>query len=196
MIDIQTISDTRWVDALNQIFDLCTTKYFIRCDDDFFMHPCSIGFMYDVMCKKDNAVMGEFKLWEDWSNRIAGGVKIYDKDKTIEIGKFKENHRGSVDGNFSKAIKNSKYTTTGSKGVVGIHARGTLEEMLQYEKIWNKNENKEFTKWKPDKKTTKQMFKYNKSVEDQFGMIIKKIRKINKINNSDFYKVIKKHEKR
>jgi hypothetical protein len=195
-IDITSIKDMRWVDALNKIFDLCTTPYFIRCDDDFFMHPYSVSFMYDTICKKEDAVMGEFKLWEDWSKRISGGVKIYNTQRTIELGKFKENHRGSVDGNFSQAIKNSKYSTTGSKGsVLAIHARASLDEMLQYEKIWNDNENKTFIKWKPDKKTTKQMLKYKKSVEDQFNMRINKLRKINRKTESDFYKVIKKYEK-
>ncbi|HUU88492.1 MAG TPA: glycosyltransferase family A protein [Candidatus Glassbacteria bacterium] len=195
-LGVIVIKNMKWVDALNNIVDRCTTKYFIRCDDDFFLHPCAVQFIFDGMIEQENAIMGCYKLWEDWSDRVSGGVKIYNTSRVRKLGGFEENHRGSVDGKFSKKIKKSKYNETGNKmSVLGIHARATLEEMMQYEKIWNEKVGKVFTKWKPDKKTTKQMKKYTKTVEEQFDMCIPLLRKINKSRHSDFFKAIKRWEK-
>ena len=36
-LDVHVIKNMKWVDALNAIVDQCTTGYFIRCDDDFFL---------------------------------------------------------------------------------------------------------------------------------------------------------------
>jgi len=196
-LDVKVIKNMKWVDALNSIVDQCTTKYFIRCDDDFFLHPCAINFMFNTMIKKEEAIMGCYKLWEDWSARVSGGVKIYNTKSVRKLGGFEENHRGSVDGKFSKKIKKSKYTETGSKmSVLGIHARATLEEMMEYERIWNEKVGKVFTKWKPNKKTTKQMKRYTKTVEEQFTMRISLLRKLNKKRHSDFYQDIKGWERK
>lgn len=195
-LDVKVIKNMKWVDALNKMLDDCSTDFFIRCDDDFFLHPCAIQFIFDtMMAERDKAVMGCYKLWEDWSRRVSGGIKIYNTARVRKLGGFEENHRGSVDGKFSKKIKESKYTETGNKmSAVGIHARATLEEMLLYEKIWNEKVGKNFVKWKPDKKTTKQMKRYTRTVEEQFDMRVSLLRKINKKRCSDFYRAIKKWE--
>jgi len=194
------IKDMIWVDALNKMVDICETEYLIRCDDDFLLHKNAVEFIFTKFIKKEqenkNVIMGLFKLWEDWASRIIGGIKIYKVKYVRELGGFEANYRGKVDGLFSKKVKKSKYTFTGDKlSVVGIHSRGTLEEQMQYADLWSDIGDKPYTKWKPDKKTTKQMKSYTKSVEDQYKMTTKFLEKLNKKQNSDFYRFIKKRKK-
>jgi len=199
--DTFEIKNMVWVDALNKMVDMCTTRYLIRCDDDFMLHRNAIEFMLKSFLKKEkedpNIIMGLFKLWEDWAHRIIGGIKIYRVDYVRELGGFKCNYRGKVDGMFTKAVDKSPYVFTGDKySVVALHTAAPFKEQMRYAKIWSDIGDKPYTKWKPGKKTTKQMQRYKKTVEQQYEMTKTFLEDLNKEQDSKFYKFIKKRKKK
>ena len=191
---ITVIKNMNWVDALNKCLKICTSTHYLRCDDDFILHPLAIEFMWERCRQNKNAAFCVAKLWEDWTKKPVNGIKIYNKDIVLKLGGFSANHLGKVDKIFKKRLDRSKYSSSGcGKSVVGLHTCGEWEEQLRYEALWSSMSDT------PYKKTThKDMSVYKKSVKQQFKMrktFIENKNK-NKSKNTDFYKFIKNRSKK
>jgi len=184
---ITVIRDMKWVDALNKCVELCESTHYIRCDDDFILHPLAIEFMWENISQKPMSAFCVAKLWEDWTRKPVGGIKIYNRDIVADLGGFKASHLGKVDKIFKKRLDRSKYSTSGcGKSIVGLHACGEWKEQLRYEALWSSLAKS------PYKKTTHDvMSKYTKSVRQQFKMRKKFIENKNRSKKTDFYRFIK-----
>jgi len=187
---ITILRDMKWVDALNECLNRSSASHFIRCDDDFVLHPRAIEFMWNryQTVSKLKTIMLVAKLWEDWTSRIAGGVKIYNAEFVKDIGGFKVNHLGKVDKKFREQVQETNYRMDGcKKSVVGLHTCGSWEEQLRYETLWSKLADHAY------KKTThNDMKKYKKPLDEQFAMRTKFVEKINKRYRTFFHEFLKK----
>ncbi len=188
---ITVIRDMKWVDALNRCVKLCKTKHYLRCDDDHIFHPSAVHFMWKSIKRKDNTALFACKLWEDWTKRIGGGSKMYNRELVRKIGGFRANHLGKVDKLFSARVRKSPYRLGGGgDSIVGLHCCAPFDEQVSYEKLWSKLATKPYQKTTHDS-----MKKYKKSIKEQYEMRTKFILKLNRKSKSGFYTFIKKVEK-
>jgi hypothetical protein len=185
-LKITVLENMNWVDALNRCLGLCESTHYVRCDDDFILHPLAIEYVWEKCKRKPNSALWLAKLWEDWTNKVAGGIKIYNKEVVLELGGFQASHLGKVDKMFKKQLDKSRFSMSGCKdSIVGLHACGKWKEQLRYEKLWSAMAKRPY-----QKTTHAQMAKYKKSVKEQYKMRTKFIEKKNKAKKTDFYKFI------
>lgn len=185
---ITVIRDMKWIDAVNRCVELCESRFFLRVDDDMFLHPRCVEYMYrqTVKNKKVNRIAAYVcKLWEDWQSYVAGSIKLYQTARVKEMGGFKANAMGKIDKPFEVAMKKKKFIVVkDNKSVVGVHGMGTWEEQEHYRTLWLKNNSK--IKYKRPKKYLLSQKRYKKTPHKQY-VIAKGLRKVNKRRNSGFW---------
>lgn len=186
---IKVIRDMKWVDALNACLEQCETPHFLRVDDDFVLHKHALPYMWEVFRKHPNVgrmSMYLCLLWEDWTRKIAGGVKIYNKDIVKKLGGFKASKRfGKVDKVFYKAVRRSRYIYTKNKSIVGLHTMGEWKEQLRYEKLWSDQSAAPY-----QKVTHKRMKRYSKDLEYQWSLRGDFLKRLNRKKRTQFYKYL------
>jgi len=190
-VKITVIRDMKWIDAVNRCVQLCSTKFFIRVDDDMFLHPRCVEYMYHqiIKHKKTNRVAAYVcKLWEDWQSYVAGSIKVYHMDRVKDMGGFKVNLMGKIDKPFEAQRKKNKFIVVKDASVVGVHGMGTWKEQKEYRKLWLQNNSK--VQYIRPRKYLANQKKYKKSACQQY-MIAKGLRKINKRRRSGFWNLIK-----
>lgn len=187
-IKITEIRDMKWVDALNFSLKLCKSKHYIRCDDDHLLHPRAVDFLWHKIRNEDSMATYSCKLWEDWSHRPGGGIKIYNTAIVRELGGFKANHFGKVDKEFAATVRASKFRRHGGGNIlVGVHACAPFREQLRYEKLWSA------LATHPYQKSSRQgMMNYKKSIEKQFRMRLKFVEQWNRKEKNEFHKFLKR----
>lgn len=185
-LKITVVRDMKWVEALNKCLEMSQSDYFVRCDDDHFLHPRALEFMWkNVQSIREKMAMYYCKLWEDWSNHPGGGVKLYHTARVREIGGFHANKYGKVDKVFKKQVQKSKYVLGACNGLLGVHAVAPIEEQIRYEKLWLSQASKKYRK--PATNTAN----YKKTVQEQFEMRIGKVEKVNERRKTDFHRFLK-----
>jgi hypothetical protein len=129
------LRDMVWVDALNQCLELCHSDFYIRIDDDMFLHPHFFAYCSYII-EKASVKFGvrSFKLWEDWSNRPGGYIKLYKTAVAKKVG-FKVNKLGKADKPFFATLRKTKYTHIKDASLVGLHACGNRKDQLRYRKL-------------------------------------------------------------
>jgi len=195
-IKITVIRNLKWIDAVNECVRLCESKFFIRVDDDMFLHPLCTEYMYlqTVNNPKSARVAAcACKLWEDWQSYVAGSVKLYQTDRVKDMGGFQANKMGKIDKPFEAMRKKKRLLVIkDAKSVTGIHGMGTWKEQERYRSLWLKNNSK--IKYKRSKVYLRNQRKYKKSPKEQYEMI-NNLRKLNKKRRSRFWRFIKNGEK-
>jgi len=96
-LKITVIRDRKWIDAVNECLSKCSSTFFIRVDDDMFLHPYCVEYMYHQAKRINQRRIAAYscKLWEDWAGKIAGSVKVYHKKNVVsKLGKFRVNKLG------------------------------------------------------------------------------------------------------
>jgi len=184
-IKITVIRDMKWVDAVNECIKLCESPYFVRVDDDMFLHPLCISYMHEMISKKKKKICAySYRLWEDWQNKIAGRVKVYNKSLVKRMGGFTANKFGKIDKNFSAVAHKRKFRIRKDSSIVGIHACGSWAEQQRYREIWA-TENATVRLIRP-KKYLRSQKKYKKELDTQYS-ILRKLKKKNKQMKTNFY---------
>jgi len=174
-VPIHVISGKKWVQANNEALDLVEADYFLRVDDDMFLHPRALEFM---LHNHHGHIAHTAKLYEHWAKRVGGKVRLYNRHKVKAIGGFRPNALGKIDRTFARdaQINCHRITTVDKHSPVGIHACGTLSDQKRYQKLWGYK--------KPCMPFWKQ---YHKTVGWQASHAIKLIEKYNKREGTVFW---------
>ncbi len=190
-IKITVIRDMKWADAVNECVKLCKSLYFVRVDDDMFLHSLCVPYMFTRIQRskrKGRICAYTCRLWEDWQQKIAGRVKIYNNKLVKKMGGFKVNKFGKMDKPFSATARKRNLLVVKNDSIVGVHAGAPWEEQKKYRQLWE-NQN---TSGKPSK--TKEYLlsqkRYKRSLEAQFKLL-NSMEKKNKREKTGFYNFMK-----
>jgi len=187
-IKITTIRDMRWIDAVNHCVTLCTSKYYIRVDDDMFLHPKYVEYIHYIFHTKKlpKTCVYVCRLWEDWQSKIAGYVKVYKTNLVKKVGGFKVNHFGKIDKPFHSTVKRNKLKVIKDLSITGLHACASWEEQQLYRKIWA--ENSKIVLKRPSSYLKAQK-SYKKSLDKQYSLL-GQLKKKNKRLNTGFHRFL------
>lgn len=179
------VRDMKWVDALNHCLQKCESKHYIRIDDDMFLHKNYVKYILSRSSLQDNAVAAySCRLFEDWTHKIAGTIKVYNADNVRKIGGFKVNKMGKVDKCFQACVNKNKMQFVKDLSVVGIHACGTWDEQKAYMELWMKKNGSVF--YEEPKEYLRSQQKYAKSLEQQY-LLLNNLHKMNRRMQSKYY---------
>jgi glycosyltransferase involved in cell wall biosynthesis len=133
------------VDAMNEVLDKCPTRYFVKIDDDFLMHPRAIEYMswcissYSDQYKK-HVGLWEWHLYEHWSNEFQWSFKVYDAKRARSLGGFRAAKQGRIDWFYEKAMMNNGLIRKQDKSPISLHAAvPSVEDQLAHEEFWRSN---------------------------------------------------------
>ncbi len=134
---VTVIRDMLWVDALNKCASLSKSKYYIRVDDDMFLHKYTVAYYLSRMKKATHRKAGVFlcKLWEDWSHKPVGGLRMYSTRVARKL-KFQPSRLGKVDKVFNHCLRFAGYRQIKDHTIIGIHALSSVEDQQRYRKLW------------------------------------------------------------
>ena len=189
IFDTHIIRDKKWVDANNICLELCSSKHFLRVDDDMLLHNLSLCFIGSEILKRqdDRTCFFLWRLWQPSTSEIVNGIKAYNVDLTKKIGGFKENQIGKIDKLFFAKVLDKKLGIVGYKEcVIGIHMSCDAEETLRYSRMRGEHLSKKF---KTKEEKIRRMGKYPKSLNDQY-LMLNELVKLNSKSQSRFYNFV------
>jgi len=151
--------------ALETCVYTCQTDFFLRLDDDMFLHPQALEYvMYTVNKSPENIGMFFWYLWEDYTQTICQAIKIYRTESMRDIGGFKFLPSGKTDIATLKALKDSGWGIYEDKSIIAIHARGTKKETVDYYRLWKKR-SKTY-----EKHSYHESLQYSRSTDYQYSL--------------------------
>jgi hypothetical protein len=164
--------------AMNKCAQLSTSPFFLKVDDDMFLHPKTVAFYKHMLTHvrfskagEDNLALFTCHLWECWKSRIVRCIKAYNTSIAREIG-FRRDRRGKIDFTFRKAAASKNYRMINDKSIVAIHALRHLEDQKVYRDVWIQNSQaaspEQFAKWDKDQYM---IFKKDIPYSDQYKKI-------------------------
>ena len=167
-IKINVVRDMPMVDAMNHIIKTSNTRYFLKVDDAFLLHPQSVEFMAKQINHPDpRSGFWFWHLYETWTSSRIQSIKIYDTKKCRKVGGFRAFSSGRVDLPFMNDIKKQGYGIWNDSSMVALHACSSWAEQEEYEKIWAKNSKAN----KHHKATREKMKLYPHSIQHQYENI-------------------------
>lgn len=184
---VTVIRDMQWIDALYKCVNLSESSFYIRVDDDMFLHRDAVAYYLHILNGNDVGVY-ECKLWEDWTNKAAGSLKAYNTKVVRKIG-FRTNRLGKVDKVFTQDLKKTKYKRIKDNSMVGLHACSSVEDQKRYRQLWR--ETASISKSAFAKTFDNIIHPPQKVVADQFSDL-RKIRQVNKKKRTKFFYFIKR----
>jgi len=140
---ISVISDMKWVDALNNCVDRCKSEFFLRIDDDMALHKSAVSYFCSRIPKIRKRRYGVYacKLWEDWSNKPAGGIRMYHTKMSSKI-RFRPSKLGKVDKVFRGDLERHGWKQKKDPSIVGLHMLGSREDQIKYRNLWRDSNSK------------------------------------------------------
>ena len=188
---ITVLRDRKWVDALNECLDLCESDFYARIDDDMLFHNMLFAYYEKVIgLMSKNIGAYSCKLWEDWTNRPGGFVKLYRTKVARKLG-FRVNKLGKSDKPFFKDLSRTKYKHIKDSSLVGLHGCGSWEEQLHYREIWLKDNAK--ICYDEPKELWDAQKAYGKTPEEQYKLL-KNLMVKNRKAKTKFYYFCKKRD--
>lgn len=185
---VTVIKDMIWVDALNQCATLSKSRYYLRVDDDMFLHPRAVGYYVRRLGKIKRAGVYECKLWEDWTNKPAGSLKAYNTKVAKSIG-FRPSKLGKVDKVFSRDLQKTKYNRVKDKSMIGLHTLASAADQKKYRALWRDKNAKisaeEFAK------TFDNLIHHTDMTLDEQYEVLGRIPKINRKYKTFFHEYLK-----
>jgi hypothetical protein len=182
------IKNFEWWDAHQKILSECCSKFVLRVDDDMLLHPYALKFMWGCVKdqKKDVALRG-WRLWEPWSDKVVKGIKVYNIKAAKKIG-FELDKLGKIDKPFARNAERRGYKIRYSQDIVGIHSCGDFKENLRYWEMRGESTGKDFKK---KKKWAKDLItNFNMSLEEQYSLTGKFMKKLNKKRDTEFWRFL------
>ncbi|KKN09479.1 hypothetical protein LCGC14_1046200 [marine sediment metagenome] len=182
---ITVIRDMKWVNALNKCIDLCESEFFLRIDDDMAIHQFAIAYYINrtIRVRKSKTGVYVCKLWEDWSNKPAGGLRMYRHDITSKI-RFRPSKLGKVDKVFRDDLQRRRWKQTKDKSILGLHMLGSIEDQQKYRKLW-RDKNASISRKAFGDTFDNKIHPVDQSLTKQFR-VLKKIRRLNKKYDTKF----------
>jgi GT2 family glycosyltransferase/predicted O-methyltransferase YrrM len=187
---ITVLPNMRFLDAAARCVETCETPYLLKLDDDFILHPKALAYMRDrVLAYPRPEELGIYycHLWEDWTSRVRESVKIYNVEALRKIGGFQPDHWGKVDRTTLARLEQAGFKIVADPSVVALHACGTWEEQLEYERLWSEAAGTSY-----QKPTHEAMKKYcgTKSLDEQYGMRRGFLESVNRQLDTPFHKFL------
>jgi len=190
-LNITVVENLLWVDALNKCASDCQSKYFMRIDDDMFLHQYCIEYYIKMLLKFQKTATYMCKLWEDWSQKPAGFLRAYNAEFARKI-KFRASKLGKVDKVFAKTVRKTKFKIIKDISMVGLHALGSIEDQKKYRALWrdknSKINSKQFAKTFDNK-----IHRLVKPLSKQYKML-KRIPKYNYRFKTKYYEFLRLKE--
>ncbi len=163
--DCILIKNKDFTSAFKTCLNTCQTEYFLTLDDDMFLHPKALEYIEQTIIRSSKTVgMFFWYLWEDYTQSTRQCIRVYRTDAVKDIGGFKFLSDGKTGAATLKVLRDSGWLIHEDKSILAIHARGTLEETIEYYNLW-KVRSKTYRK-----QGYKESLKYNRSVEYQYSL--------------------------
>jgi glycosyltransferase involved in cell wall biosynthesis/MoaA/NifB/PqqE/SkfB family radical SAM enzyme/predicted O-methyltransferase YrrM len=184
------LRDMDFFEATAQCLEDCETPYFFKVDDDFLLHPQAIAYMRKKVLEypyPEELGIYYCHLWEDWTSRVRQSIKVYRAEALRRIGGFQANDQGKVDEATKAALERAGFKVVEDPSVVALHACGTWEEQLEYERLWSAMADA------PYKKPTHDAMKAycgTKSLDTQYAMRLGTLESINRQLNTPFHRFL------
>lgn len=188
-IPVTIIEGMSFVDANNKALRECKSKFYFRIDDDFLLNKYTFSFMNSVIRSKkhEDIVLYDCRLWEDFTQKIIRGLKMYNSNLVRRLGGFSANKLGKIDKLFKKKIDNSNFSTIRDKSsIVGIHSCPPWEDQIKYEHLWTKN-----ATVKHRKTTRSSMKRYDKDLSYQYSLSDDFLINLNRKKKTKFHRFIR-----
>ncbi len=185
--EIVVLRDMHFPDAVRECLERCDTPYFFKVDDDFILHPKAVAYMRKRVSEYPNPdELGIYycHLWEDWTSRVRQSVKVYRAEALRHIGGFKADYLGMVDKATKAALERAGFKVVKDQSVVALHACGSWEEQLEYERLWSSMADRPYRK-----STHNAMKEYcgTKSLDQQYAMRLEWLEDVNRQLNTPFH---------
>lgn len=189
---IAVLPNMQFLEATAQCVETCETPYFLKLDDDFILHPQALAYMRDrVLAYPRPEELGIYycHLWEDWTSRVRESVKIYNVEALRKIGGFQPDHLGKVDRTTLARLEQAGFKIVADPSVVALHACGSWDEQLEYERLWSAAAGKSY-----QKPTHEAMKEYcgTKSLNEQYDMRLGFLESVNRQLDTPFHKYLEK----
>lgn len=189
------LENMEWIDANKKMVKDCGSRFYVRVDDDMFLHPLAIFFIWNSCRKnKDNIALKGWRLWEPYSNKVCKGIKCYNVDATRKVG-LRISKLGKIDKMFTEDARKKGYKILWYQDVLGIHGCSTYDEHLEYALKLHEDKGKNFDSLKKWMKNSINSCKL--STREQSDMRHDFLEKVNKKRKTcfiNFTKKAKKHE--
>ncbi|HNS20120.1 MAG TPA: glycosyltransferase [Sedimentisphaerales bacterium] len=187
---VQAMSGMHFLDAAAKCVEICDTPYFFKVDDDFILHPGAIAYVRKrVLEHPQPEKLGIYycHLWEDWTSRVRESVKVYNVEALRKIGGFKADSRGKVDRTTLARLQEAGFQIVADPSVVALHACGTWEEQLEYERLWSSMAREPYRK-----PTHEAMKKYcgTRSLDEQYQMRVGFLEQVNRQLKTPFHEFL------
>ncbi len=191
--EIVVLRDMHFSDAVRECVERCDTPYFFKVDDDFILHPKAVAYMRKRVLEYPNPdELGIYycHLWEDWTSRVRQSVKVYRAEALRHIGGFKADYLGMVDKATKAALERAGFKVVKDQSVIALHACGSWEEQLEYERLWSSVADKPYRK-----STHNAMKEYcgTKSLDQQYAMRLEWLEDVNRQLNTPFHTFLLEH---
>jgi GT2 family glycosyltransferase len=189
--EIVVLRNMHFLDAVHKCLESCQTPYFIKVDDDFILHPKAIAYMRQRVLEYPHPEeLGIYycHLWEDWTSRVRQSIKVYRTEALRQIGGFQVDHLGKVDEATKAALRQAGYKVVKDPSVVALHACGSWQEQLEYERLWSSMAEQPYRK-----PTHEAMKEYcgTKSLEKQYAMRLEVLEFINQQLSTPFHEFLR-----
>lgn len=187
-IKVTVVRDMVWVDALNECVKLCESEFFIRVDDDMFLHKFAVDYYRSKIPKlKNKCGIYVCRLWEEWSSKPINGLRMYRTSLARKIT-FKPSKLGKVDKIYRKTMSKMGYEEFRDKAIVGVHALSSEADQLKYRDLW-RDKNSQLSQSEFKKTFDNKIHRVNISIENQY-FLLTKMRKINSKHKTKYDKFI------
>lgn len=186
---INIVKDMTMIKAISYSLSKCSSKYFMKIDDDFLLHTRAIEFMWNefVELSNSNTAMVWWHLWENWSRNKIQSIKIYNRELAEKVG-FVADSEGRIDITFIGRTRKNGFDMIRRESMVGIHGCSPWQEQLEYLKTWKE----QAKSGKHSKIRTGLMRSYNVPLQRQFNDRDNVLFRVNRLYNTDFFKFLAK----
>lgn len=186
---INIVEDMTMIKAINHSLSKCSSKYFMKIDDDFLLHTRAVEFMWSEFLElsNDNTAMMWWHLWENWSRNKIQSIKIYNRDLARKVG-FVADGEGRIDITFIGRTRKNGFDMIRRESMVAIHGCSPWQEQLEYLKTWKE----QAKSGRHSKIRTGLMRSYNIPLQRQFNDRDNVLYRVNRLYNTDFYKFLTK----
>jgi len=120
-------------DATNDMVKNCDCKFFLRLDDDMFLHPAALEYLHSVCAELDTEAMVAFRLHDTVFNtaKWCGTVKLYNTEVCRNYI-FEDPGDWSLDLRFMHYLEKNNREWVQRDSVLGVHGNVPSRERATY----------------------------------------------------------------
>lgn len=181
---VTVIRNLPWIEALKECMKQSQSAFYMRIDDDMVLHKHVVAYYSSKIKQSLKYKHGIYvcKLWEDWSKKAAGGLRMYSTKVARKID-FRPNKLGKVDKPFRADMQKIGFSERKDSSIVGLHMINSEETQERLRELWRKqaSSNKMFSA-----SFDNLIHPYYLPIEQQYKKL-KKIESMNKKRRSSYF---------